>query len=169
LAIAICPKGCATCTTNDIFDQTSVYCQSCQTNYTLENNTQCLLQSVQTCPEGEYLVQIPDVANKFSCSICPSGCATCLLTNSSDYTSLLQCLTCRTGYQLESSKCKPSCSQGQFFNSAANTCQSCDISCSYCTGPSNTQCLRCSIGYKPNSNNTLCVKESMYIKKLLLL
>ena len=96
------------------------------------NSTTC----VTTCDDGYY----KDM-NSNACLPCSSNCLTCV--NSDNY-----CLTCGMSYGLQTyllaTDCIFPCPNGFYPNSYTNTCETCDISCLICTGPTSTECTACS-------------------------
>ena len=98
----------------------------------------------QTCPDGFY---------KHStgvCSPCYRGCKTCLIGNH-DWT--YTCTSCVPSYYLHPAQdgnifeCLLNCPDGYYPNSETWTCSPCNLSCSLCSGPLNTNCSKCSLGY----------------------
>ena len=77
-------------------------------------------------------------------------------TNTAEPT--MSCVAGLTEY-MNSNSC--GCWAGKFLNESSNKCQSCDVSCSECFGPSSSQCYACDFvnGYSYNGTHcSLCAK-----------
>jgi hypothetical protein len=49
------------------------------------------------------------------------------------------------------------CLPGFYYEPKSNTCESCNILCRECTGPSNNECKGCLNSYSVQYRETLCV------------
>ena len=137
------PTKCNTCIGGYSFDSTTSTCQPvtsctngvcdiCPFGYVLDgsecfecnsNCSRCSTTNKDTCTscyDGDYL-------SGSSCLACPEGCETC--------TAKANCLTCSSGYTIESSP----------VSSLVN-CVQCESPCSQCIGDSQT-CTACVSGF----------------------
>ena len=118
-------------------------CTSCSAGYYLDNQTS---SCVTTCPDGTY----PD-NQAWTCQPCFSAdfetdnddnsqfsCETC------DGPLPTQCLSCASGLALfiPSRTCTNTCpcENGYFYDSTTRICDLCHPSCSFCTGPTDSDC-----------------------------
>lgn len=110
-----------------------------------------------SCSTGYFAVK-KSGAEEYFCTKCPDGCSTCSIANSADPTSLISCLTCSTGYTLDTTtkKCKYDCPSNAYYSTTILACLSCDISCLSCTGPTNANCTKCASKYKLDTTTGTC-------------
>ena len=155
-----CPVGYWQDTTNHICANCDISCSQC----TGPLNTQCSACStgyfqqpasticLSSCPNGYW----EDVANRV-CASCDTPCSQC--TGPSD----TQCSACNAGFFLQpppsETTCLNSCPVGYWQDTTNHICASCDISCSRCTGPLNSQCSACNAGYTLQPSSTTCLKK----------
>jgi len=100
--------------------------QSCPTNTKLiEAESLC----VKNCPTSYYV-------DGTTCKACNTSCLTC------SGSAATQCLTCKSGFTITSTKtCIRSCETSQYVD-ANNACQNCSTSCLTCSGTDST-CTSC--------------------------
>jgi hypothetical protein len=89
------------------------------------------------------------------------SCATCALSDPTDYTALPACLSCAAGFFLDGEQCLPLCGAQQYLVVSSNatgnaTCASCYFTCRTCGGPNAGDCITCRRGYAYNSVNGTC-------------
>ncbi|EAR90508.3 zinc finger lsd1 subclass family protein (macronuclear) [Tetrahymena thermophila SB210] len=122
----VCDSSCLTCNGSQ-----SSNCTSCRQGLFLQNN-----QCKQIC-NGSYFGE----SVTKTCQACDQSCKTCDGPNSNN------CLSCQAPkfYQQTSKICVSQCNQNQFQDTNNQICSSCDPSCATCSGPSNFNCLSCSL------------------------
>jgi proprotein convertase subtilisin/kexin type 5 len=90
---------------------------------------------------GEYYFNTNDASDTSYqyCGLCHPSCTTCTGVENTD------CSVCLTGYYYDSANtaCVSTCGAGQYDKAADNSCAPCHADCSYCSGPTNTECLAC--------------------------
>jgi len=142
-------------------------CQSCATNYFI--GTYC-----SACNTGFYLKNVwvdgyysyKDGNNNYYsstsyarlCASCQPGCSNC--TDSSS------CAKCANNLISTNGQCTCNTTQGQYYNSATQSCTACSTAiagCSSCSlSVTTTSCTSCSTGYYLNSSTNICVACSTY-------
>ena len=131
-----CDLGCRICRAAGTNNCTS--CNSSAGYYLYPNSTVCS----QTCPSGYFGLL-------GACLSCPAECQTC-----SNFTT---CTSCYLPNFLQSiGRCTQDCPNGYYANAITYVCDPCDLACSTCFGPSNTECFQCATGYhsEPSSQST---------------
>jgi hypothetical protein len=110
---------------------------SCDSGFYLYKEV-CYLQ----CPVGTYTL-----SSTYSCSACNFPCLTC--------SGSVSCLTCVTGYYLEGSSCRTSCSSTYLFaNTTSGLCETCPNPCVTCNyANSIIKCLSCAAGFLYNGSS----------------
>ena len=53
--------------------------------------------------------------------------------------------------------CESTCPEGYFPNSTTNICDACNGACATCTGPTDTECSTCNIGFYLQPSSTTCL------------
>ena len=113
-------------------------CTGCSAGYYLDNQTS---SCVATCPNGTYADNQTWICQpcfsaqagnaNFSCETCDGPLAT-------------QCLSCAAGLALitTSGTCSDTCpcEKGYYYDSTSRVCGLCHSSCSYCAGPTASDC-----------------------------
>ncbi|EAR96334.2 latrophilin/CL-like GPS domain protein (macronuclear) [Tetrahymena thermophila SB210] len=116
-------------------------CRSCQQGFYLKDYS-----CVTSCPPLKY----QQLSKLGICKPCPFPCDECTLDGQS-------CLTCQAGYVLTMARqCQLSCWEQQYVDQN-NVCQSCDTSCLSCSGPKNTDCTQCNLGYFKEAQSGACL------------
>ena len=142
-----CDTACSTCT-GPSYKQ----CSDCNSGYFLQPGRRPRATCLSSCPIGYG----EDSVNN-TCVMCDSSCSVC--TGSSN----TQCSICNEGFFLQpapsTTTCLDSCPAGYWQDTTNHICASCDISCSQCTGPLNSQCSACNPGYVLQPSSATCLKE----------
>ncbi len=88
------------------------------------------------CPDGFYWTYCPNSKPcNYKCNKCPENCTLCNST---------QCLTCISNHFLTlDGVCSTTCPSNNYINGVL--CKKCDSSCERCSGPSNIECLTCTL------------------------
>ena len=143
-----CLSPCENCISENL-------CLSCRTGFffdTLSNS--CL----EACPDYYY----GNIKNN-TCVPCYPSCQTCL--DELD----ISCIKCNyfKNYIKLNDYCVPlQCKPKEYIvvdsKKEISKCQPCDLACSACDGPGNSNCISCEIGYHPSitkeANRLLCRK-----------
>lgn len=79
-----------------------------------------------------------------TCVLCTTGCSLCTGGTQSECTKCTTVLTVPYFLIYGTTNCSTSCPDGQYSNTAANSCFLCDSNCHTCVGTS-TYCLTCSM------------------------
>jgi len=133
---------CSTCTTTQYFDQTKQLC-------------------IFICSANQYYDEISQI-----CQNCDISCETCKGISRN-------CTSCSPNSLLKITSnfgtCIDNCTSNQYLSDY--TCFPCDIRCSGCLGPSNSNCTACSSDYflniSTNQCTNLCPLISQYYDKSL--
>lgn len=142
-----CPLTCYTC-----FNE-SHGCTVCAQNYNL-----WLGQCIGQCPDGTY-------ANESGiCETCEYPCLTCK--------SSTLCTSCLTSLFLTQFSCvlAEQCPAGTYGDTVLGLCNKCDISCSTCSGPTNSDCTSCdasvqlvkATSFGPSACKLMVCKDGQY-------
>lgn len=116
-----CNSNCKTCET------ASTNCLSCNGNLHLQDGA-C------TCLNNQYY-------DAGSCLDCSSQCGTCLGSASN-------CTSCSFSSNVLAVRNNVgTCCLSNQYADARNACHKCDHRCKECTGPSNSDCISCEVGY----------------------
>lgn len=132
LACQYCHPTCLTCNTS------ATDCQTCNNISGIpyfQLNNKCLA----ICPNGYY----GEVSNN-TCEYCPTGCSLCYGNLQSTCTKCTTALTVPYFLVYGTTNCSTSCPDGQYSNTAANSCFLCDQNCNTCVDTS-TYCLTCTM------------------------
>ena len=127
-----CHSACLTC-----FGEDTTQCLSCQSGYFfLQSSSACL----SSCPTGYWTDMSKNTKN--ICTSCHHSCTSCTGPAST------QCSACSSRYYLQpsSTTCSPTCGNGYWANSAGNICSPCASTCTYCVGPTSSDCASCGQG-----------------------
>lgn len=123
-----CHPSCATCSGSE-----STQCSSCSTGFFLQpSSTTCST----SCPAVGYWSD----SSKNTCSPCHAACSVCTGPHNN------QCSACKSKYFLQpnSTMCLNNCGNGYWPDTSANICSPCAPTCTYCIGPSPSDCVLCS-------------------------
>ncbi|EAS02777.2 surface protein (macronuclear) [Tetrahymena thermophila SB210] len=151
-------------------------CISCNSGYFQDGNS-----CVEVCPTTKYR---DSTNNYLSCQFCVSPCKECYTKEKCTscipgyyyVASSHQCLSCSSAiqycgacdsptnctqcsqYYLDtgSKTCVIQCSQGFYADPVMQQCNSCDPSCTQCTGPRVSDCQACSPGYYLDTAQSTC-------------
>lgn len=142
-----CDSSCLTCSGSEETECTS--CTSPNILYQNQSPSSCTL-----CLSDEYL----DTSTAtHTCNSCHESCLTCNQAGSN------QCASCDIqslgNYLLENNECTVCSTQKYKHTDSSNSlsCKTCDISCSNCSGPGNSNCDSCSTDYF--TKNGRCITE----------
>lgn len=150
MTISSNPKCVTSCSTLGYFaNSVNHICDSCSSNCLTcaINSTNCLSCKVgdswlnyicyTICPNQYY-------KNGINCTACDPTCSLC--SGSS-----INCSACSAIAFLLNNTCYTTCPNPYYgdnnSNLGPNLCLSCDVSCSSCTGPANTNCIACKSNY----------------------
>ncbi|KAL4493947.1 hypothetical protein ABPG72_021964 [Tetrahymena utriculariae] len=136
-----CDSSCLTCSGSQ-----SNQCLSCQSpRFFQASSSTCVL----ACNLNQYSQTTPVPV----CQNCDSSCATCSGPANTN------CLSCSGSNFLDSTtnSCVTTCPNGTYKNTTNNKCSPCDPTCTTCNGPSNSQCLSCTLPKYYQSSTGQCV------------
>ena len=137
---AACDSTCGKCV------DTPTKCTACHSGgvYEAGSNT-----CGYTCPPGQFVV------SGTTCATCDATCATCSGTGTSACTS---CAASGSTPVLHQGQCIATCPDGTYADSSL-LCESCDSSCTTCTGGTASDCVTCASG-APIKHGSQCVSAA---------
>ncbi|EAR88128.2 zinc finger lsd1 subclass family protein (macronuclear) [Tetrahymena thermophila SB210] len=136
-----CDSSCFTCSGSQPNN-----CLSCQSpSFFQPSSKTCVLQ----CNTNQYSLISPTPV----CLDCDPSCATCSGPTQTN------CLSCHGSNFLDSTtkSCVTTCPNGTYLNASINQCTPCDPTCTTCNGPSNTQCMSCTLPKYYQQTSGQCV------------
>ena len=108
-------------------------------------------QCLYSCPNGTFLS-----SNRTTCESCVAPCSTCY--------SETMCSSCTLPLYLikSANKCANSdeCLYGTYPDRMSRVCETCDVACLNCTGPSNAECIVCNNGKGYQKHEGKCITFS---------